>query len=81
MVALSRSLIFPQSSVTSFVSQLAIGIFRKADECCYQVAALGLTLFVGGLGLGPLFVGPLSEFYGRLPVRGKKSPSYSRASS
>lgn len=29
------------------------------------VATLGLSLFVMGLGLGPLFLGPLSEFYGQ----------------
>lgn len=30
-----------------------------------EVATLGLSIFVIGLGLGPLFLGPLSEFYGR----------------
>lgn len=29
------------------------------------VAILAISLFVGGLGLGPLLVGPLSEVYGR----------------
>lgn len=29
------------------------------------VATLGLTTFVCGLGLGPMFLSPLSEFYGR----------------
>lgn len=32
-----------------------------------EVTILGLSLFVLGLGLGPLFLGPLSEFYGRRP--------------
>ncbi|KIW15100.1 hypothetical protein PV08_07887 [Exophiala spinifera] len=32
------------------------------------VATLGLTLFVVGLGLSPMFLGPLSEFYGRRPI-------------
>ncbi|KAK6364759.1 hypothetical protein LTS17_011864 [Exophiala oligosperma] len=32
------------------------------------VATLGLTLFVGGLGLSPMILGPLSEFYGRRPI-------------
>lgn len=32
------------------------------------VATLGLSLFVMGLGLGPMFLGPLSEFYGRRPI-------------
>ncbi|KAF2493973.1 MFS general substrate transporter, partial [Lophium mytilinum] len=32
------------------------------------VATLGLTLFVAGCGLGPMLLGPLSEFYGRKPI-------------
>ena len=32
------------------------------------VATLGLSLFVMGLGLGPMIMGPLSEFYGRRPI-------------
>ncbi|EMC99669.1 hypothetical protein BAUCODRAFT_30045 [Baudoinia panamericana UAMH 10762] len=30
-----------------------------------EVATVGLTTFVCGLGLGPMFLSPLSEFYGR----------------
>ncbi|KAK6439640.1 hypothetical protein LTR95_004153 [Oleoguttula sp. CCFEE 5521] len=30
-----------------------------------EVATLGLSIFVAGLGLGPMFLSPLSEFYGR----------------
>ncbi|BGP12510.1 hypothetical protein JCM10213v2_000427 [Rhodosporidiobolus nylandii] len=33
-----------------------------------EVATLGLTLFVLGMGLFPLLVGPLSEWYGRAPI-------------
>ncbi|GAA6006686.1 hypothetical protein JCM10207_005020 [Rhodosporidiobolus poonsookiae] len=33
-----------------------------------EVATLGLSLYVLGMGLFPLLVGPLSEWYGRLPV-------------
>lgn len=32
------------------------------------VAVLGLSLFVGGLGIGPMFLGPMSEFFGRRPI-------------
>lgn len=32
------------------------------------VATLGLSLFVIGLGIGPMVLGPLSEFYGRRPI-------------
>ncbi|KAL6235376.1 hypothetical protein BDW75DRAFT_209646 [Aspergillus navahoensis] len=34
-------------------------------NCSRIVATLGLSLFIWGLGLGPLVLGPLSEFYGR----------------
>lgn len=30
-----------------------------------EVAVLGISLFIWGLGTGPLFLGPISEFYGR----------------
>ncbi|KAK4990041.1 hypothetical protein LTR50_002817 [Elasticomyces elasticus] len=33
-----------------------------------EVATLGLSLFVMGLGLGPMVLSPLSEFYGRRPI-------------
>ncbi|GAA5844999.1 hypothetical protein JCM11251_003177 [Rhodosporidiobolus azoricus] len=33
-----------------------------------EVATLGLSLYVLGMGLFPLLVGPLSEWYGRSPV-------------
>ena len=33
-----------------------------------EVATLGLSLFVLGLGFFPLLLGPLSEFYGRRPM-------------
>lgn len=32
------------------------------------VSTLAITLYVLGLGLGPMVVSPLSEVYGRLPV-------------
>lgn len=31
-------------------------------------ATVGLSIFVCGLGLGPMFLSPLSEFYGRRPI-------------
>ncbi|TKA61537.1 hypothetical protein B0A49_08178 [Cryomyces minteri] len=33
-----------------------------------EVATLGLSLFVMGLGCGPMVLSPLSEFYGRRPI-------------
>ena len=32
------------------------------------IATLGLSLFVMGLGIGPMLLAPLSEFYGRRPI-------------
>ena len=32
------------------------------------VSTLGLSLFIAGLGTGPMFFAPLSEFYGRRPI-------------
>ncbi|KAI9045085.1 MFS transporter [Aspergillus affinis] len=34
-------------------------------NCSRLVATLGLSFFIFGLAVGPLFLGPLSEFYGR----------------
>ena len=33
-----------------------------------EVTILAISLYVMGLGTGPLLLGPLSEFYGRNPV-------------
>lgn len=33
-----------------------------------EVSILSVSLFVMGLGVGPLLLGPLSEFYGRWKV-------------
>lgn len=48
---------------TSTYSQIT-----KEFECSKLIATLGLSMFVMGLGLGPMFLGPLSEFYGRRPI-------------
>ncbi|KAE8140003.1 major facilitator superfamily domain-containing protein [Aspergillus pseudotamarii] len=37
-------------------------------HCSQEVATLGLSLFVFGMGFGPLILGPLSELYGRRVV-------------
>jgi hypothetical protein len=38
---------------------------EKEFHVSREVATIGLTTFVCGLGLGPMFLSPLSEFYGR----------------
>lgn len=40
----------------------------KEFQISRLVATLGLSLYILGLGIGPLFLGPLSEFYGRRPI-------------
>ncbi|KAH8704752.1 major facilitator superfamily domain-containing protein [Talaromyces proteolyticus] len=37
----------------------------KEFGCSNEVATVGLTTYIFGLGIGPLFLAPLSEFYGR----------------
>ncbi|KAF8659474.1 hypothetical protein AX16_001841 [Volvariella volvacea WC 439] len=49
------------SSVAAFTQDGVVNEFRVSHE----VAVLSISLFVEGLGLGPLLVGPLSEVYGR----------------
>ncbi|KAF2472500.1 MFS general substrate transporter [Lindgomyces ingoldianus] len=51
------------SLYTSVYSQL-IPEFHTSRLIC----TLGLSLFVAGLGTGPMVLSPLSEFYGRRPV-------------
>lgn len=51
------------SMVTSTYTQLERD-FGASREVC----TLALSIFVVGLGLGPMFLAPLSEFYGRRPI-------------
>ncbi|OAX40792.1 MFS general substrate transporter [Rhizopogon vinicolor AM-OR11-026] len=52
------------SSIAAFTEQGAAQTFHVSRE----VTVLGISLFVTGLGAGPLLVGPLSEVYGRNTV-------------
>ncbi|KAJ8593269.1 MFS general substrate transporter [Rhizopogon salebrosus TDB-379] len=49
------------SSIAAFTEQGVAQTFHVSRE----VTVLGISLFVTGLGAGPLLVGPLSEVYGR----------------
>jgi MFS family permease len=40
----------------------------KQFHVSQEVTILGISLFLLGLGLGPLVVGPISEIYGRRAV-------------
>ena len=33
-----------------------------------EISTLGLSMLVLGISLGPMFLGPMSEFYGRRPI-------------
>jgi MFS family permease len=41
------------------------GGMAREFHVSHEVTILGISLFVEGLGCGPLLVGPLSEVYGR----------------
>lgn len=41
---------------------------QKEFHVSSPVTILGISLYVEGLGIGPLLLGPLSEFFGRNPV-------------
>ncbi|KAJ5368270.1 drug/proton antiporter YHK8, partial [Penicillium cataractarum] len=50
---------------TSSMYTTTYGQLMKEFGCSQEVATLGLSFFIWGLGIGPLFLSPLSEFYGR----------------
>lgn len=53
------------------VSSLYTTTYDQIDvefHCSTLISTLGLSLFVWGLALAPMVLGPISEFYGRRPV-------------
>ncbi|PTU20132.1 hypothetical protein P175DRAFT_0438908 [Aspergillus ochraceoroseus IBT 24754] len=50
---------------TSSIYTTTYGQLTTEFNCSRLVATLGLSFFIWGLGVGPLVLGPLSEFYGR----------------
>ncbi|KAE8445120.1 hypothetical protein EG329_013722 [Mollisiaceae sp. DMI_Dod_QoI] len=53
---------------TSSIYTSTYAQIEKDFHVSREVATLGLSLFIMGLGLGPMLLGPLSEFYGRRPI-------------
>ncbi|KAI9757805.1 MAG: hypothetical protein M1815_006108 [Lichina confinis] len=53
---------------TSSIYTATYGQMTREFGCSRLVATLGLSLFVMGLGIGPMLLAPLSEFYGRRPI-------------
>lgn len=58
---------FQVTSLSTTWSQ-AISSISSELHTSKTLATLGVTLFTFGLGIGPLFFSPISEFYGRRPV-------------
>jgi hypothetical protein len=53
---------------TSAVYSPAFSLITTSLSTSRLVATMGLSLFIAGLGAGPMFFAPLSEFYGRRPI-------------
>lgn len=67
LLGVVSSCAFAVTCTSSIISNAYDGI--QADlHVSKEVAILGLSLFVVGLGIGPMLLGPLSEFYGRRPI-------------
>ncbi len=56
------------STCASSIYTSTYGQITAEFKCSQIVATLGLSLFVFGLGCGPMLLSPLSEFYGRRPI-------------
>ncbi|ODQ54936.1 MFS multidrug transporter-like protein [Saitoella complicata NRRL Y-17804] len=54
----------------------ATKLFEKAVGVSEVVATLGISLYVLGLAIGPLFLAPLAEYYGRTPIYYASYPVY-----
>jgi len=53
---------------TSSIYTSTYAQIEKEFKISRIVATLGLSLFIMGLGIGPMLLGPLSEFFGRRPI-------------
>lgn len=64
IVASSSFCVTCNSSLYTTTYVQIVPVFNSSRE----VATLGLTTFVLGLMIGPMFLAPFSEFYGRRPI-------------
>ncbi|EWC46378.1 hypothetical protein DRE_04321 [Drechslerella stenobrocha 248] len=56
---------------TTCASSIYTSTYEQIERdlnCSHELAIAGLSLYVMGLGIGPMFLAPLSEFYGRRPI-------------
>lgn len=56
------------STLTSSIYSETYSQMEHTFHSSREVVTLGLSLFVVGLGFGPILLAPLSEFYGRRPI-------------
>lgn len=56
------------SACTSSIYSEAYIQMEAEFKSSQEVLTIGLSIFVVGLGLGPMLLAPLSEFYGRRPI-------------
>ncbi|CAN6664002.1 probable drug/proton antiporter Yhk8p [Trichomonascus vanleenenianus] len=75
MGAGQRWYIFVVLVVTSFQIYCLSTVWSEANtdimakyNVSHEVAILGVSLFVAGIGVGSMLLSPLSEFYGRKPI-------------
>lgn len=59
---------FNRRAYTSSVYTSTDAQLTRDFDTSQEVVILGLSLYVMGLGTGPMFLAPLSEFYGRRPI-------------
>ncbi|KAM0755473.1 MFS general substrate transporter, partial [Meredithblackwellia eburnea MCA 4105] len=67
LILVISSASFCVTCCSSMVASSYAGV-EKDFGVSTEVATLGLSLFVLGLGFAPLVMGPLSEFFGRSPI-------------
>lgn len=58
----------PPRTCTSSMYVMTYKQITQEFGCSTEVATVGLTTYIFGLGVGPLFLAPLSEFYGRRKI-------------
>lgn len=68
LITLTLSLGSVCVTCTSSLYTMTYAQLRRDFGVSTLIATLGLSLFVFGLGLSPMILSPLSEFYGRRPI-------------
>ncbi|PVH96076.1 MFS general substrate transporter [Periconia macrospinosa] len=69
LILLASSITFMTSISSSMLAPAVPAILAEYDSTNSTLGSFLITVYLLGLGVGPLFWGPLSEIYGRLPVQ------------